>query len=1019
MGSYVFNSITYTSSGNYTGTFTNAVGCDSVHTLNLTIIPSTTPSVVVSNPLTNALTNYTFTYVTPVAVGPGSPNPFLFWHTYFLTSPTNYPDYQVYNPLTSANLSISVNGSPVALSNFIGMQSWNSGIQIMTLTYPIPAGSLIQITTSNIITNPSIPGNYNLTWRISDGAGGNPTWFNANTSITSPCVTSYSNLNAAICQGSSYLFNGIARTTTGTYTDTLVNAGGCDSIITLNLTVKPTSTGSSTVSALGSYVFNSITYTSSGTYTGTFTNAVGCDSVHTLNLTIIPNTPPSIVVSNPLTNALTNYTFTYVTPVAVGPGSPNPFLFWHTYFLTSPANYPDYQVYNPLTSANLSISINGSPVALSNFIGMQSWNSGIQIMTLTYPIAAGSLIQITTSNIITNPSIPGNYNLTWRISDGAGTNATWFNANTSITSPCVTSYSNINAAICQGSSYLFNGIAQTTAGTYTDTLVNAGGCDSMITLNLTVNQPTFNNTAASACDVYTWPVDGNTYTTSGTYTATSTNPAGCLHTETLNLTINNSTSNSTSATACDTYTWSVDGMTYTASGTYTASSTNAAGCVHTETLNLTIIPSTSNTTNASACNSYTWSVNNQTYTSSGTYTSTVGCVTEILNLSLGANTTVTTNASACVTYTWAVNNQTYTSSGSYSYVNGCSNEILNLTINPLPLVTAPNINSCPNSSITLGGSPAGGTWNLPNPYIGTATSYTYYFTDANGCTNSANGILSSITATISNLNMTTILGISATANWVGVNGIGWFEVRYKPTSSSIWIVSTTGSTPSKILPNLTPNTAYEVQARGFCTASNVGPWSPSVFFSTTNECGVPTGLFTNNISGTTAKLNWATTNAGFYTVRWKPVASSTWVSSTTTTTNKSIASLSLNTNYEFQVKSHCGSSSSSFSASDYFTTSTSRGGNTEVEIQQPSSSIAMYPNPTTGEVTLHIASRQYATVLINVLDMSGRIVKQIQTETLEGLNQIDMNISDLSNSVYSVQILNNGQLQGVERLIKN
>ena len=75
-----------------------------------------------------------------------------------------------------------------------------------------------------------------------------------------------------------------------------------------------------------------------------------------------------------------------------------------------------------------------------------------------------------------------------------------------------------------------------------------------------------------------------------------------------------STSNTTTASACDSYTWSVNGQSYTTSGTYTS----VTGC-HTETLVLTITPSTNNTTTASACDSYTWSVNGQSYTTSGTY----------------------------------------------------------------------------------------------------------------------------------------------------------------------------------------------------------------------------------------------------------------------------------------------------------------------------------------------------------------------------------------------------------------
>ena len=45
-------------------------------------------------------------------------------------------------------------------------------------------------------------------------------------------------------------------------------------------------------------------------------------------------------------------------------------------------------------------------------------------------------------------------------------------------------------------------------------------------------------TTVSACDSYTWPVNGQKYTTSGTYTNISTNPGGCDHTEKLELTIN-------------------------------------------------------------------------------------------------------------------------------------------------------------------------------------------------------------------------------------------------------------------------------------------------------------------------------------------------------------------------------------------------------------------------------------------------------------------------------------------------
>lgn len=97
--------------------------------------------------------------------------------------------------------------------------------------------------------------------------------------------------------------------------------------------------------------------------------------------------------------------------------------------------------------------------------------------------------------------------------------------------------------------------------------------------------------SATACDSYTWALDGQTYYTSGTYT--HSDGAACPTTTTLNLTINNATSGTNTQSTCNSYTWAGplgDGTTYTQSGTYTNTSTNALGCTHTETLNLTIQP---------------------------------------------------------------------------------------------------------------------------------------------------------------------------------------------------------------------------------------------------------------------------------------------------------------------------------------------------------------------------------------------------------------------------------------------
>ena len=74
-------------------------------------------------------------------------------------------------------------------------------------------------------------------------------------------------------------------------------------------------------------------------------------------------------------------------------------------------------------------------------------------------------------------------------------------------------------------------------------------------------------------------------------------------------------------TECNSYTW--EGTTYNTSGTYTKTFTAQNGCDSIVTLNLTISPSSNIIINVNACESYTWTANGQTYTQSGSYTHTI------------------------------------------------------------------------------------------------------------------------------------------------------------------------------------------------------------------------------------------------------------------------------------------------------------------------------------------------------------------------------------------------------------
>jgi hypothetical protein len=109
-------------------------------------------------------------------------------------------------------------------------------------------------------------------------------------------------------------------------------------------------------------------------------------------------------------------------------------------------------------------------------------------------------------------------------------------------------------------------------------------------------------------------------------------------------------------------------------------------------------PGTTTTTTITACGSYTWPTNNQTYTTSIADTVASGCDISFLNLTIIPVNNSTTTITACGSYTWPTNNQTYTSSIADTVVNGCDTSFLNLTI------TAPSL-------------PPSGDGTIGDPYL--------------------------------------------------------------------------------------------------------------------------------------------------------------------------------------------------------------------------------------------------------------------------------------------------------------
>jgi len=146
----------------------------------------------------------------------------------------------------------------------------------------------------------------------------------------------------------------------------------------------------------------------------------------------------------------------------------------------------------------------------------------------------------------------------------------------------------ITVTSCESYYWLLTDSVYHHSGIYTIDFSNSVGCDSTITLDLTIVNPTSGYTNITSCDSYTW--EGQTITQSDTliHTYPGGNSQGCDSTHTLIVTINNSSDSSTSVTACDSYWWELTDSTYISSGIYSFISTKINGCDSIIHLDLTI-----------------------------------------------------------------------------------------------------------------------------------------------------------------------------------------------------------------------------------------------------------------------------------------------------------------------------------------------------------------------------------------------------------------------------------------------
>ena len=222
-------------------------------------------------------------------------------------------------------------------------------------------------------------------------------------------------------------------------------------------------------------------------------------------------------------------------------------------------------------------------------------------------------------------------------------------------------YSTNNMSVCD--EYVWGGQEYTNDTTLHEVLSNASqdGCDSIITINLSVRHSGHSTSNMSVCDKYVW--DGQEYTNDTTLYEVLANASQdeCDSIVTINLSVRHSGYSTDSMTVCDEYLRG--GLVYTNDTTLYEVLANASheGCDSTVTIQLSVIPSVLMENDTSVCDEFRWE--GHSYFSDATLSKTIqrspldGCdSTVIINLAVRYSGHYTIDTTVCDIFQWKERN---------------------------------------------------------------------------------------------------------------------------------------------------------------------------------------------------------------------------------------------------------------------------------------------------------------------------------------------------------------------------
>jgi exosome complex RNA-binding protein Rrp4 len=271
----------------------------------------------------------------------------------------------------------------------------------------------------------------------------------------------------------------------------------------------------------------------------------------------------------------------------------------------------------------------------------------------------------------------------------------------------------VNGSFCPGDSVQVYGQWYNTAGTFMDTIPAVSGCDTVVVINITADPYETNTIDVSHCPNDSVQVGGIWYTGPGTFMDTIAAVSGCDTVVTINVTVDPYETSSVNASFCPGDSVQVHGQWYNTAGTFMDTIPAVSGCDTVVTIDITADPYETNTIDVSHCPNDSVQVGGIWYTGPGTFMDTIaavsGCDTIVtINVTVDPFETNTVDASYCPGDSVLVYGMWYSTPGTFMdtipAISGCDTVVTISISESLLEQVVIDVSHCPNDSVQVNGT---------------------------------------------------------------------------------------------------------------------------------------------------------------------------------------------------------------------------------------------------------------------------------------------------------------------------